>query len=111
MCVHALSLPMHAMAPHLVMCCALRRYHNHANYPNFHRPNREPPVKVLSLQGDFRTSDLDIISALKSYCEKHDLEFRFAALKIPAFGRNRCSPPRMQLVAFRSCADSDCRKA
>ena len=33
-------------------------------------------MKVLSLQGDFRSSDLDVIPALKSYSKLHDLEFR-----------------------------------
>lgn len=33
-------------------------------------------MKVISLQGDFRTSDLDVIPAIQAYCEAHSLEFR-----------------------------------
>ena len=65
--------------------CDLVRYHNHANYPGFHRPDREPPVKVVSLQGDFRTSDLDVIPALRTYCDEHKLEFRCARVYVEGF--------------------------
>jgi hypothetical protein len=51
-------------------------YHNHANYANFHRADRSPPVRVLALQGDYHSRDSDIFPMLEEYCEKNNLTFR-----------------------------------
>ena len=53
------------------------RYHNHANYGGFHRADRSPAPKVVSLQGDFRgDTELDVVAALQGFSDSNGLEFR-----------------------------------